>query len=114
MVKKKLIMNRVKIIILLMFFSTELFAENNIDQWKDSEKTYKDLIEEGFEIKAYDTNTINVERGLIVLLFITVLQKEKEIYECQEYQTLDTKMNTLDISMVCRELYQPYKRGIGT
>ena len=97
-----------------MFFSTELFAENNIDQWKDSEKTYKDLIEEGFEIKAYDTNTINVERGLIVLLFITVLQKNKEVFECQEYQTLDENLNTLDMSLICRELTQPYQKGIGT
>jgi len=107
-------MNRFISIIFLIFFSTSIFAENNIDQWIDSEKTYKDLIEEGFEVKAYDTNTINVEDGLIILLFITVLQKEKEIYECQEYQTLDSGMKTLDLSLVCRELSQPYQRGIGT
>lgn len=107
-------MNRFIPIIFLIFFSTSIFAENNIDQWIDSEKTYKDLIEEGFEVKAYDTNTINVEDGLIILLFITVLQKEKEIYECQEYQTLDSGMKTLDLSLVCRELSQPYQRGIGT
>jgi len=106
--------NRFIPIIFLIFFSTSIFAENNIDQWIDSEKTYKDLIEEGFEVKAYDTNTINVEDGLIILLFITVLQKEKEIYECQEYQTLDSGMKTLDLSLVCRELSQPYQRGIGT
>jgi len=107
-------MNKFILIIFLIFFSTSIFAENNIDQWIDSEKTYKDLIEEGFEVKAYDTNTINVEDGLIILLFITVLQKEKEIYECQEYQTLDSGMKTLDLSLVCRELSQPYQRGIGT
>ena len=107
-------MNRFIPIIFLIFFSTSLFSENNIDQWIDSEKTYKDLIEEGFEVKAYDTNNINVEDGLIILLFITVLQKEKEIYECQEYQTLDSGMKTLDLSLVCRELSQPYQRGIGT
>ena len=107
-------MNRFIPIIFLIFFSTSVFAENNIDQWIDSEKTYKDLIEEGFEVKAYDTNTINAEGGLIILLFITVLQKEKEIYECQEYQTLDSGMKTLDLSLVCRELSQPYQRGIGT
>ena len=107
-------MNRFIPIIFLIFFSTSILAENNIDQWIDSEKTYKDLIEEGFEVKAYDTNTINVEDGLIILLFITVLQKEKEIYECQEYQTLDSGMKTLDMSLVCRELSQPYQRGIGT
>ena len=107
-------MNKFIPIIFLIFFSTSLFAENNIDQWTDSKKTYKDLIEEGFEVKAYDTNTINAEGGLIILLFITVLQKEKEIYECQEYQTLDSSMKTLDMSLVCRELSQPYQRGIGT
>ena len=107
-------MNKFILIIFLIFFSTSIFAENNIDQWTDSKKTYKDLIEEGFEVKAYDTNTINAEGGLIILLFITVLQKEKEIYECQEYQTLDSGMKTLDMSLVCRELSQPYQRGIGT
>jgi len=107
-------MNKFIPIIFLIFFSTSIFAENNIDQWTDSKKTYKDLIEEGFEVKAYDTNTINAEGGLIILLFITVLQKEKEIYECQEYQTLDSSMKTLDMSLVCRELSQPYQRGIGT
>ena len=107
-------MNRFIPIIFLIFFSTSILAENNIDQWIDSEKTYKDLIEEGFEVKAYDTNTINAEGGLIILLFITVLQKKEEIYECQEYQTLDSSMKTLDMSLVCRELSQPYQRGIGT
>jgi len=107
-------MNKFILIIFLIFFSTSIFAENDIDQWTDSKKTYKDLIEEGFEVKAYDTNTVNAEGGLIILLFITVLQKEKEIYECQEYQTLDSGMKTLDMSLVCRELSQPYQRGIGT
>ena len=97
----------------LIFFSTNIFAENNIDQWNDSKKTYKDLIDEGFEVKAYDTNTIKVDGGLIILLFISVLQKEKEVYECQEYQTLDSSMKTLDMSLVCRELTQPYQRGMG-
>ena len=107
-------MNKFILIIFLIFFSTSIFAENDIEQWTDSKKTYKDLIEEGFEVKAYDTNTVNAEGGLIILLFITVLQKEKEIYECQEYQTLDSSMKTLDMSLVCRELSQPYQRGIGT
>ena len=31
---------------------SNLHAETNIDQWQDSNKTYKDLIEEGFEVKA--------------------------------------------------------------
>tara|TARA_B110000263_G_scaffold214657_1_gene199247 strand:- start:220 stop:546 length:327 start_codon:yes stop_codon:yes gene_type:complete len=107
-------MNKFILILYLLCFSTNIFAENDIDQWTDSQKTYKDLIEEGFEVKAYDTNTIEAEGGITILLFITVLQKEKEIYECQEYQTLDSSMKTLDMSLVCRELSQPYQRGIGT
>ena len=107
-------MDRFILILYLLFFSTKVFAENNIDQWTDSNKTYMDLIDEGFEVKAYDTNTIKADGGLTILLFITVLQKNKEVYECQEYQTLDNAMQTLDMSLVCKELSQPYQRGIGT
>ena len=42
-----------------------------------------------FEVKSYSTNNIKTRDGLIFLLFITVLQKEKTVFECQEYQTLD-------------------------
>jgi hypothetical protein len=114
MVETKLIMKKITLIIFLIFYPTTLLGNNVVDQWTDGEKTYKDLINEGFEIKSYDTNTIKIEGGLIILLFVTVLQKEKEVYECQEYQTLDNNMKTLDMSLVCRKLSQPYKRGIGT
>ena len=107
-------MSQIKLVIFLVIFSTQLFADNKFDQWSDSNKTYKDLVDEGFEVKAYDTNSINAEGDIIILLFITVLQKEKEVYECQEYQTLDKEMNTLDMSLVCRKLSQPYQRGLGT
>ena len=107
-------MSKLILITFLIFFSSKLFAENNIDQWTDSEKTYRDLIDQGFEVKAYDSSTIALDGGLTILLFITVLQKEKEVYECQEYQTLDSGMKTLDMSLVCRALSQPYLRGIGT
>ena len=102
------------LLILFSFFVSNVYAEANTDQWKNSNKTYKDLIDEGFKIKAYDTNTINSEVGLTVLLFITVLQKNNSVYECQEYQTLDKNMSTLNMSMVCRELTQPFERGLGT
>jgi len=42
------------------------------------------------------------------------LQNDSEVYECQEYQTLDETMETLDMSLVCRQLVQPYERGVGT
>ena len=97
-----------------MFLSGLVQAQSNIDQWKNSEKTYKDLIKDGFEIKSYDITSIHSKSGLTILLFVTVLQKNKEVFECQEYQTLDKDMNTLGMSLVCRELTQPYKQGIGT
>ena len=102
------------ILILLVSLSGLVQAQPDIDQWKNSEKTYKDLINDGFEIKSYDTTSINLKGGLTILLFVTVLQKNKEVFECQEYQTLDKDMNTLGMSLVCRELTQPYKQGIGT
>ena len=89
-------------------------AEVDIDQWQDSKKTYKNLIDEGFEIKAYDMNTIPIENGYLLMFFVTVLQKNKEVYECQEYQTLDNSMKTIDMSLVCRRLVKPYQKGIGT
>ena len=100
--------------IFMLFLNSFLYAETDIDQWDDSEKTYKDLIDEGFEVKAYDTSTLKTESGLILMFFVTVLQKNKEVYECQEYQTVDGNLQTLDLSFVCRKLTQPYKRGIGT
>ena len=48
------------------------------------------------------------------MFFVTVLQKKTQVYECQEYQTLDINMQTLDMNFVCRKLVQPYKRGLGT
>ena len=100
--------------IFLLFVNSALYAEPDIDQWEDSEKTYKDLIDEGFEVTAYDTSTIKTESGLILMFFVTVLQKNKEVYECQEYQTVDENLQTLDLSFICRKLTQPYKIGIGT
>ena len=97
----------------IIFFSSNLQAESDIDQWQDSDKTYKDLIEEGFEVKAYDTSTLKTVSGLTLMFFVTVLQKDKEVYECQEYQTIDESLQTLDLSFVCRKIVQPYKTGVG-
>ena len=100
--------------IFLLFANSALYAESDIDQWEDSEKTYKDLIDEGFEVKAYDTSTLKTESGLILMFFVTVLQKNRKVYECQEYQTVDENLQTLDLSFICRKITQPYKIGIGT
>ncbi len=102
------------IFFIVIFFINTVFADTNSDQWQDSTKSYKDLIEEDFEIKAYDMNTIETSSGLKLLLFVTVLQKDNEVYECQEYQTLDDSMETLDLIIVCRQLVQPYLRGLDT
>ena len=104
----------ISIFIILNFFSFAALSEADIDQWQDSDKTYNDLIAEGFEVKAYDINTITTESGFLLMFFVTVLQKDKEVYECQEYQTLDKTMQTIDLSLVCRKLVEPYKIGIGT
>ena len=104
----------ISIISVLIVFSFAALAEADIDQWQDSDKTYNDLVEEGFEVKAYDINTIKIENGFLLMFFVTVLQKDKEVYECQEYQTLDETMQTIDLNFVCRKLVQPYKMGIGT
>ena len=115
MVKNQLIdFMKVTSFLVLLFFIKTSIASPYDDQWEDSSKSYKDLIEEGFEVKAYSTSTIDINIGLKLLLFVTVLQKDKEVYECQEYQTLDDTMETLDMSLVCRQLVQPYQTGIGT
>ena len=66
------------------------------------------------EIKSYAINNIETANGLSILLFVTVLQKENEIYECQEYQTIDKSIDTLDMQLICKQLVQPYERGLGT
>ncbi len=115
MAQKKLVISSIIYILLLICFICKIALSNpNIDQWQDSSKSYKDLIEEGFEVKAYSVNTIETATGFKLLLFVTVLQKNNEIFECQEYQTLDESLETLDMSLVCRKLVQPYERGIGT
>ncbi len=88
-------------------------ANPNLDQWLDTEKTYKDLIDEGFEVKSYSISDIQTGNGLMLILFVTVLQKENDLYECQEYQTMDQNLETLDMSLICKQLVQPYQRGVG-
>ena len=111
MVKKLLIKF---IFCLSITFSNLVYANPNIDQWLDSEKTYKDLINEGYEVKSYSISNIQTANGLMLLLFVTVLQKNTEIYECQEYQTMDQNLETLDMNLICKQLVQPYQRGVGT
>ena len=101
-------------VILIVSFTSLVNANPNTDQWLESEKTYKDLINEGFEVKSYAVNNIETANGLYILLFVTVLQKDNELYECQEYQTIDKMIETLDMTLICKELVQPYERGLGT
>ena len=101
-------------VIMVMAFTSLVNANPSTDQWLESDKTYKDLINEGFEIKSYAINDIETANGLYVLLFVTVLQKNNEIYECQEYQTIDKMIETLDMTLICKELVQPFERGLDT
>ena len=111
MVRTKLI----KFAFILSFLCTSLvFANPNIDQWLDTEKTYKDLINDGFEVKGYSISNIEGKDGLMLILFVTVLQKGTDLYECQEYQTIDQNLDTLNMSLICKQLVQPYQRGVGT
>ena len=112
MVKRKLIF--LITIITFIFFTLFSNANPNADQWIESEKAYKDLINEGFEVKSYAINKIETANNLYILLFVTVLQKENEIYECREYQTIDKTIQTLDMQLICKQLVQPYERGLGT
>ena len=115
MAKKKLALSlKIIMIIGVIFFSKIVFSDSNDDQWQDSDKSYKDLINDGFEVKAYSINNIEILNGLKILLFVTVLQKDTEIFECQEYQTIDKMIETLDMQLICKELVQPYERGLGT
>ncbi|PPR44627.1 MAG: hypothetical protein CFH16_00735 [Alphaproteobacteria bacterium MarineAlpha5_Bin6] len=114
MVRKELMFIKKILFFLFLLFSFSINAEISIDQWEDDTKTYKDLIDEGYEIKAYDTSTIKSDSGIMLILFVTVLQKNNQVYECQEYQTLDQSLQTLDLSFICRKLVQPYNIGVGT
>ena len=115
MVTEKLMFFKILLFFFFLFYFFNLHAADpNIDQWMDSQKTYKDLIDEGFEVKAYDSSTVKSETGYILMFFVTVLQKDKEIYECQEYQTVDNYLQTLDLSFVFRKLVQPYEYGVDT
>ena len=111
MVKRQL---KLLLVAIVLFCTSIAYANPNADQWLDSDKTYKDLVEEGFEVKSYAINNIETANGLYVLLFVTVLQKDTEIFECQEYQTIDKMIETLDMQLICKELVQPYERGLGT
>ena len=111
MVKKILIIIVLSFLLLLTNLS---IANPNLDQWLESDKTYKDLINEGFVVRSYAISDIEVAGGLIIILFVTVLQKEKELYECQEYQTIDKNIETLDMNLICKQLVQPYERGVDT
>ena len=98
---------------ILMIISKFSFADPNIDQWLETEKTYKDLVNEGYEVKSYSISNIQLDNGMLIL-FVTVLQKDEDLFECQEYQTMDQNLDTLDMNFICKQLVQPYQRGIGT
>ena len=101
------------VFVILMTTSKFSFADPNIDQWLETEKTYKDLVNEGYEVKSYSISNIQLDNGMLIL-FVTVLQKDEDLFECQEYQTMDQNLDTLDMNLICKQLVQPYQRGIGT
>ena len=108
----KFVMYRIVTLFFIIFISSFAIADPSIDQWEDSEKTYLDLIQEGFEVKGYDVSNFKDVQGNMYMFFVTVLQKGKVVYECQEYQVFDNLMNTTDLTFVCRKLVKPYKQGL--
>lgn len=110
-----MVTNKLIFLIFIFIFLLPITSHSNpnTDQWIESEKTYKDLINEGFQVKSYSISNIEVGNGVKILLFVTVLQKEKDLFECQEYQTIDQNIETLDMTLICKELVQPYQRGVG-
>ena len=48
----------------IFFLSTISHSNPNTDQWIESEKTYKDLINEGFQVKSYSISNIEVGSGV--------------------------------------------------
>ena len=107
-------MKQLIIIIFLFFISQNIIAQTYMDQWEDTDLSYLDLINDGYKVKAYDMSNFNDKMGNMYMFFVTVLQKENSVYECQEYQTLNANMQTLDINFICRKLVQPYQKGLGT
>lgn len=105
---------RILVFLFLILLSSQLNADPNNDQWKDTNKTYHELIQDGFEVKAYDISNFKDAQGNMYMFFVTVLQKERKVIECQEYQIFDQDMNTVSLTFVCRELVFPYKRGLDT
>ena len=99
---------------LVLLFASLAYSEVDNDQWQDTGETYVDLINQGFEVKGYDMTNFKDEMGNLYLFFVTVLQKNKIVYECQEYQVFDNTMDTISLTFVCRKLVKPYKKGLKT
>ena len=107
-------MLKVTLFLLVLLFSSHVYSEVDNDQWQDTGETYVDLINQGFEVKGYDMTNFKDEMGNLYLFFVTVLQKNKIVYECQEYQVFDNTMDTISLTFVCRKLVKPYKKGLKT
>ena len=73
----------------LLLISNNSFSETYMDQWKDTDESYLDLIDKGYQVKAYDMSNFKDKMGNMYMFFVTVLQKDKTVYECQEYQIFD-------------------------
>ena len=104
-------MKQLIIIIFLFFISQNIIAQTYMDQWEDTDLSYLDLINDGYKVKAYDMSNFNDKMGNMYMFFVTVLQKNEKVFECQEYQVFDELMNTIDLTFVCRKLVQPFKKG---
>ena len=108
---KLIYMLRILIIFIFFLTSQSVVAESINDQWEDTDFTYSELIEKGYEVKGYDMTNFNDAVGNMYMFFVTVLQKDKIVFECQEYQVFDDMLNTIDLTFVCRKLVKPFRKG---
>ena len=51
------------IFVFFLIYSSSAYTNPNLDQWLDTEKTYKDLISEGYEVKSYSISDIQINSG---------------------------------------------------
>jgi hypothetical protein len=77
-------------------------------EWKPSPQTFKQLVDDGYEIKGFGVHSYgprNVEG-------VFVLQKAGSVYQCYEFSILKDDLTTSKQSLNCFELTAPYDRQL--
>ena len=61
------------IFIFLLFISNYSFSETYMDQWEDSDKSYLDLIEQGYRVIRFDNRDIGLSTKFTELSMFSTL-----------------------------------------